>query len=400
MTTSIASPSTRFRVRVVIEIVVALIGIALLTIAVAARQPWLDRHFLPSFILPRSWYVRLETTVRIGLGAFGAWLAIVARPRIGRLMEVRAIGALTIAIAAVLALAASELVLRRVAPEDAEGRWMREEPRLQADPRLGWTWVPARTVRSAIGGRLVEYTFDRAGYRVRRSDEPVDPERPTLVFTGESVMFGEGLTWEESIPAQVGASLGIQSANMAVRGFATDQAYLRLQMELPRFRRPVGVVSLFMTSLFGRNLESERPHLGPALVWLPPVRRWRVASLARLLVFYHGEAVIERGIAVTREVLRATAARARARGAAPLVVVPQLGPEAEAERALRHRVFDGLDVPWVLIEIDPAWHLPWNRHPNARAARAIAAGIVDRLRRPLWIAGVGSRLSHLNAPHR
>ena len=31
-------------------------------------------------------------------------------------------------------------------------------------------------------------------------DEPVDPERPTILFTGESVMFGEGLTWDESVP--------------------------------------------------------------------------------------------------------------------------------------------------------------------------------------------------------
>jgi len=68
-------------------------------------------------------------------------------------------------------------------------------------------------------------------------------------------MFGEGLTWEESVPAQVGAMMGTQSANLAVHGFGTDQAYLRLQMELARFRRPVAVVSLFMTALFGRNLD-------------------------------------------------------------------------------------------------------------------------------------------------
>ena len=31
-------------------------------------------------------------------------------------------------------------------------------------------------------------------------------------------MFGEGLTWEETVPAQVGAMMGIQSANLAVHG--------------------------------------------------------------------------------------------------------------------------------------------------------------------------------------
>ena len=67
-------------------------------------------------------------------------------------------------------------------------------------------------------------------------------------------MFGEGLTWEESVPAQVGAMMGIQSANLAVHGFSSDQAYLRLETELPRFRRPVAVVSLFMTALLAGTL--------------------------------------------------------------------------------------------------------------------------------------------------
>ena len=85
--------------------------------------------------------------------------------------------------------------------------------------------MPARTGHSTIGSRGVDYAFDPAGYRVRRVDEPVDPDRPTIVFVGESVMFGEGLAWEESVPAQVGAMMRMQSANLAVHGFGTDQAY-------------------------------------------------------------------------------------------------------------------------------------------------------------------------------
>jgi len=88
-------------------------------------------------------------------------------------------------------------------------------------------------------GRVVEYAFDPAGYRVRGASDPVDPERPTVIFAGESMMVGHGLTWGESVPGQVETLLGIQSANLAVHGFANDQAYLRLSDELPRFRRPV-----------------------------------------------------------------------------------------------------------------------------------------------------------------
>jgi len=165
-----------------------------------------------------------------------------------------------------LALGASNLMLRRVHLRPAEWLSAEDEPRRQADPRLGWTWVPERTGRKNIGGRVIEYAVDPAGYRVSRVDEPVDLARPTILFTGESVMFGEGLTYEESIPAQVSTMLGIQSANLAVHGYGNDQAYLKLQTELPNFRRPVAVVSLFMTALFGRNLDQDRPHLGPGLV--------------------------------------------------------------------------------------------------------------------------------------
>src|SRR5439155_1326122 len=169
-------------------------------------------------------------------------LALVARPRVGRLVARAPAGALHVAIAAVVALGAGELVLRRAHLRPAEWLLPEEEPRRRPHPRLGWTFVPARSGHNTVGGRVIDYALDPAGYRVHRVDEPVDPERPTILFTGESVMFGEGLTWEESMPAQVGAMLGTQSANLAVHGYSNDQAYLRLQMELPRFRRPVAAV--------------------------------------------------------------------------------------------------------------------------------------------------------------
>jgi hypothetical protein len=193
-------------------------------------------------------------------------------------------------------------------------------------------------------------------------------------------MFGEGLTWQESIPAQTAAMLGVQSANVAVHGYATDQMLLKLQSDLPRFQRPIAVVPLFMTALAGRNLDRQRPHLDAQLAWRAAETHWRLHSLARLLVPYHSERVVEEGIAMTRAALRAIVDLARARGAVPLVLVPQLGREDATELALRHRVFDGAGVPYVFVELDASWHLPWDRHPDARAARAIAAAIAERLR--------------------
>ncbi len=378
--------SKHFGARVIAEIVVASIGGAFLACAIVANQRFLDRHFVPSFFLPWHWNVVLETFGRLVMAALGGWLLIVVRSRAGRFASQTPTRAVHVVIATVLALGASNLMLRRVNLRPAEWLSAKDEPRRRPDPQLGWTWVPERTGQKSIGGRVIDYAIDRAGYRVSHVDEPVDPERPTILFTGESVMFGEGLRYEESIPAQVGAMMGVQTANLAVHGYGNDQAYLRLQTELPHFRRPVAVVSLFMTALFGRNLDQDRPHLGPGLVWLPAEQRSRLSSLAKLIVPYRADTTIERGVTVTREVLGATSELARARGGRPLLVVLQFGHEEQAEQMLRRRILDDASIPYVLVEIDSSWRLPWDRHPNARAARAIATAITSELRGRLSVA--------------
>ena len=358
---------------------VVLTGIGLILLAIVLTQRWFDSHLLPSFYLMRRWYVFLESSARVALALLGVWLLLVARPRIGRLAAERPSAIVAAAIAAVLAIGAGQLALRWLHPST---QWLLAsiEPLRRPDPRLGWTFVPSREGHKTVGGRTIAFAFDAAGYRVRRVNEPVDPARPTMIFSGESVMFGEGLNWDETIPAQVGALMGVQSANLAVHGYATDQSYLRVESELPRFQRPVALVTLFMTALLGRNLDDNRPHLGPGLVWLPAVAHTRLMSLATLIVPYRRETTIERGIAVTGQVLRATAALATSRSATPLIVVPQFNREDEIERALRRRILDDAGLPYVFVEFDDGWRIPGDLHPNAPTARRIAMAIADRLR--------------------
>jgi hypothetical protein len=372
--------SDNFAARVIAGIAVGSVGTVLLACAIGANQRFLDRHFVPSFFLPRHWYVLAQTSARVLMGIVGACIVLVARPRAGRYAGRSPVRALQIVIAIILALGASNIALHYVHLRPTEWLSAEQEPRRLPDPRLGWTWMPARIGRKAIGGRVIDYTLDTAGYRVSRLDEPVDPERPTILFTGESVMFGEGLTWQETVPAQVGQMLGIQTANLAVHGYGNDQAYMRLQKELPHFHRPVAVISLFMADLFGRNLDEDRPHLGPGLVWLQAQERSRLGSLAKLLVPYRRETTVERGITVTREVLRATDELARAHGAIPLLVVLQFGPEEQPEQMLRRRVLDDAGLPYLFVQVDSEWRLSWDRHPNARAAHATAVAIATQLR--------------------
>ena len=200
-----------------------------------------------------------------------------------------------------------------------------------------------------------------------------------MIFTGESMMVGERLAWRDTIPAQTEQITGIQSANIAVSGYASDQVYLRLKSEIARFRRPTAVVMLFTPSIFDRNLDDDRPHLTSGLVWRPPAERWRLSALARRVVRYRSAETIERGIATTREVLRATIDLARSRGAVPVILVPQFGRELPRETELRHRILDEPGFPYLWIQIDPRWRVRDDGHPDARAARAMAEAIAGRL---------------------
>jgi hypothetical protein len=257
------------------------------------------------------------------------------------------------------------------------------EPRSHLDARVGWLFDVSRTGFATHFGRRVAYTFDRNGYRVASPTATTDFDAPTIVFTGESIMVGHNLEWAETVAAQTSALLGLQSANIAVSGFATDQAYLRLTTELPRFRHPVAVVLLFAPSIFDRNLDDDRPHLGPGLVWLPPVRHWRLTMLARRLVGYRGEDAIAGEAAVTREVLTATVRLARSRGAVPLIVVPQFEPEEPQARELRRRIVEEAHVPYVYVPLDPDDRIENDGHPDADGARTIAESIADALQSAL-----------------
>ena len=349
------------------EIAVACIGCALMIAAIAANQAWFDRHFLPSYWTPRGDMVRTEMLVRIGVFVCGAALALLARV-VGR--EPSYLWSISLAI--LLAVGASELVLRRFRLAAAEEVPRLSEPRRHLDARIGWLFDASRTASI--------YTFDRNGYRVASPGVTTDFNAPAIIFAGESIMVGHRLAWRDTIPAQTSALLGIPGANIAVSGFATDQAYLRLTTELPRFRHPVAVVMLFAPSIFDRNLDDDRPHLGPGLVWLPAAPHWRLFAIARRLIGYRSEEAIERGVKATRDVLTATVQLARSRGAVPLIVVPQFEPEEPGERDLRRRILDDAHLPYVYVPLDPDDRIENDGHPDADGAHDMAEAIAEALR--------------------
>src|SRR5262249_26877094 len=76
-----------FCARVIAETAVTCLGTALVLCALIANQRFLDRHFVPSFFLPRHWYVVIQTSARLGMMMMGAWLVVVARRRAGLFAE-------------------------------------------------------------------------------------------------------------------------------------------------------------------------------------------------------------------------------------------------------------------------------------------------------------------------
>ena len=370
--------------RAVTESVVAALGLALAILVFLADAAWFKRHILPDFFVPRPEQLKALATMRLA-GLVSAAVAIVwVRPWLGRLLARKTFGrfALDIAptlVALALAVVAAELIVERLPWRAHRQAPVGREPVRHWDDRLGWRYVPGRTGHGPIGGRDVTYTFDADGHRVRSLAEPVDYGRPTILFAGESIMAGHGLNYDETIAARVGALTGYQTANLAVGGYATDQAYLRLKDEWPRFRRPVGVVVLFMPSLFFRSLDVDRPHLVQGLVWRPADDDPRLLQMTRRIAPLHSERQIAQAEADVREQLGAIVGLARSRGAAALIVVPVYGAETAEDAARRRRILDAAGLPYVMAPMDPAWRLKNNSHPDARGAAAIAQPVAAYL---------------------
>jgi len=365
---------------IALEIAVAGCALLLLVGAWAADQAWFDRHFLPIFAVQRPVMIAAEQGLRGFVALAATLLLLVCRRPIARLLSrATAGGILRAVLSGALALGTAELILRvhPLYPHDADPLAL--EPRRQPDPLLGWTFVPSRSAVAREAGHAVSYSFDAAGERVPAPGAKLDVARPTIIFTGESIIAGFGLAWDQTIPARTGALLGLQSANLAMSDYSNDQSYLRLAAELPRFHKPVAVVTLFMPSLFDRNLLGNRPRLGPGLVWQPPQQPWRLAALLHWLIPYRGAAAIDQGILRTRDSLGALVHLACMRGAQPLILVPQFGEASSVEDALRRRILDEAGLPYLKVRLDPAWHLPGDAHPDARAAQAIAAAVAARL---------------------
>jgi hypothetical protein len=384
-----ASPGRAKATARLANLVLGLFGLLLLALALRMGPQWGERHSLPVWTWSWSVQMRILLVLRLIVAVAGLMVLVLLRPWFVHACAAgRGRAALASAIRAVLAvlaaLIATELVLRTQTWRAAQEQWNLVDPLRIRDPELGWSFAANRAAAVTLDGRVVHYATGPFGYRAPGAGIGPDFRLPTVIFAGESIVFGYGLEWPETIAARVQAIAGVQTANIAVNAQATDQIYMRLRRELPRFAHPVAVVIPFMPRLLDRNLDVDKPHLDARLRWRPaeppPIR---MVELSRRMLRYRSPADIASCEATTSQVLKAAIAEIARRGARPIVLVPQYLPEAEVEKRIRRDVLDRAAIRYLLVPIPADQRNPSHGHPTPAGAATLAKAVSAAL------AGIG-----------
>jgi len=387
--------ATRTR-RIVAELLVVALDAALLVMAYRIDREWISRHVtLLNFWPPRGdagvWStlgrgLLVLLAVLVALGLRPALISIASKVSIAWLKRS--------AVPVVLAIAASAIPLEGYLRwTEAKAREMRLLHPLRGvrHPRYGWIWQPSLTATERVDGRDIRWAINREGIRVRNQDDEPDPALPTILFTGESIAAGSGLEYAETYPELIAARRGVQCVNLAANAYGSDQAYLRLIDAMPRFQRLVATVTVFIPVQLSRNLHDHRPRLvlrptgdlelvAPATDFLS---RLRIRNLLWNELPYLGDRAIDRTLTLTSAILRETSIRTRARGAAPLFVIPSYGPKRtlgeHQEAWVLRALFVQQGLPFILVDIPPDQLLSGEPHPGPRGEEMIAEAILAAL---------------------
>lgn len=153
-----------------------------------------------------------------------------------------------------LALVAVEMVLRRRDPDYLK--------RISADDMnyihtycstYGW-----RAVRNATSSSEGEITINPRGYRGRVYDYRRTPGRTRIVVLGDSIAFGFGSDDDENFCALLDEeNEDLEVVNLAVQGYGTDQALIRLEREGLKYNPDVVLLGFCTANDFVDNASSK-----------------------------------------------------------------------------------------------------------------------------------------------
>jgi hypothetical protein len=370
--------------RIVVEVLVGLLALGLLVFAIFADDAWFQTHMMYRYCVVDAASLPRAHVGRAVCAVLALALLALARPRLGRWASQRGLASLggsmlRVVVPVVLALVVTDVFLR------IRGRKPSPAPPRAVIEKRHMAWdieVP----------RKAHHAVDVDGLRTRTPDDVPDLAAPTILFSGESVVWGHGLDFDDTLPAMVAARTRLQTVNLGVKGFGNDDSLALLERMLPRFEHPVAVVSFVLYNWIARNVVPGPTRLvlgAKGALEQPPPPSWSLLdgsplfAVLRAVVPYRGDDAVE----LTRAILRRTAEVARSRGAYPLFVLTQClvrchdaGPNGPW---LATRLVEGQPFTAIRVELDPNMEIPNDGHPDPRANARYADEIERALSGPL-----------------
>lgn len=379
------------RVRIVVEVGVALLGALLVLWAFRVDRDWFEVHTTPHYCFDAPGQPDNARIVRCVGVVCGLLVLLVARPMAGRWARRHsgseaALFVASLVAATLPALWVSDWCLRQKKPTPPGPPPLNYKPDSEGDPEYVYRPIRSHATEHTIMGRGVHFATDENGFRVPSPDYHVDLARPSILFTGESITSGFALPYDETYVSMVGRDLGVQTVNMGVQGYGNDQAYMLLHGALPRFAHPLATVTLVLNIEIERNTWLDRPHfvVRDDGTWTFEARAdegWLATSPVRKLFeqFYHSGEALRRA----RSTIRATVKDSVAHGAFPLFVLTNSGgmclPDDTGNPSIERILFDGIDVVHIRVDNEDVW-VPEIEHPDVRGHRRIADAIEGALR--------------------
>lgn len=272
------------------------------------------------------------------------------------------------------------------------------------DPLLGYRTAPGSYVvtkafadpaRDGDAHLAYHATMGADGYRVT-GPEPSgdrDRDRPEVWIFGCSFTWGMGLDDDQTYPWLVQRALpGVRVRNFGVSGYGNLHALLQLRDALVRGERPPAV------AVFAYD-DFHLPRNAGTHAHLSAIRACRILptetlSFPRARLAPDGSLVTDlvpivppprtpdpshaEQVAITRAIFREIAALCRARGIAPVLAFQHGDDDDPVVASWRDR---GLPIADIRVDYrEPGWNcLPFDHHPNDRANRVYARGVVAAL---------------------
>ena len=362
---------------------------------------------------------RAVQIVRVCL-VLGAAALVLWRARVSRALQSLRAREVLASAALLLVSAGATLTLAEVALRHEHypfsGSWTPSETALaRFDDTLGWSYREGLTATQPFGRqrRMVTMYFDSAGIRVDGPVHVFSRTKPSILFIGDSFTFGHGVAYEEAFPARVEQLLGgqVQSVNLGVQGYGTDQSLLALRRHMAWFNSRI-VVYTYLADHIQRNDNYDRRVLYPdgnwpgtkplfglradGTVFLSRHPR-RIADLASLHLLQVAERAWARwgprpDARLTTALIRELKRDCDARGIRLLVVnwprgrAPSTATGGTSQApAGATAVFAGTGVDVLDLGVDAppewaTWRIPGDGHPTAAAHELAARLIARRLR--------------------